>query len=246
MISVTIITYNEEENIKRILENLQNFADEIVLVDSGSTDSTLEIAKKYKAKIFTRKFDNFANQKNYALSKTTYDWVLSVDADEGIPMELQKEIKEAVKSNEYDAYLIKRRNFILGKELKYSRWSPDKHIWLWKKAFGKWVGDVHEEVVVDGKIGELKNSKLHFSHKTLGEFIQSNILYSKLLAEYLHKKGQKSSFFGMFKNAVLEFSVRYIYKRGFLDGWEGFVLSYSMAIYQLMVGIKLWELEQRK
>lgn len=241
-ISVTIITINEEKKIEQCLKSLQKLDAEIILVDSGSTDRTLEIAKKYKTKIFHRDFDNFANQKNWAISKASSSWILSVDADEIISEDLAEEIEKVIQTKEYTAFLIPRRNFILGAEIKYSRWSPDKHIWLWKKDQGKWEGEVHEEVVCTGKVGQLNNSKEHYSHDTINEFIKSNNFYSTLEAKSLHKKGVRFSFFKMIWQAGFEFFIRYFYKMGFLDGWRGFCLSYLMGIYKLMVWIKLWSL----
>lgn len=245
-LSVTIIVLNEEKNLDSCLKCLQSLDAEIVLVDSGSTDETLEIAKRNGVKIYKRRLDNFAKQKNWAISKSTRNWILSVDADEIITEELTEEIKLVIQENLYDGFLIPRRNFILGGEIKHSRWSPDKHIWLWKKDMGRWEGEVHEEVVIKGKLGQLKNCKLHYSHKTLSAFFQSNNLYSTLLAQSFFKKGFKFSLLKMFWNSFFEFNIRFFYKLGFLDGWRGFVLAYSMAIYQLMVWVKLWELEQDK
>lgn len=245
-LTVTIITLNEERNLQRCLDSLRGLNAEIVLVDSGSTDKTLEIARNYSAKTYFRKFDNFANQKNFALSKAEGEWILSVDADEEITIDLAKEIKEKIKDSQYAGYLIQRRNFIFGKEIKHSRWSPDKHIWLWRKGFGKWIGEVHEEVVVNGKVGDLKNSKIHYSHETLSGLMDSNNFYSTLLAQSMFKDGVIFSLFKMFWSAFFEFSIRFFYKLGFLDGWRGFTLAYLMAIYQLMVWIKLWQLNQQK
>ncbi len=245
MISVILITLNEEKNIKRAIESILDVADEIIVVDSGSTDKTVEVAEKLGAKVFFRKFSNFADQKNWAMSKANNEWILSLDADEEIPPQLAVEIKQAVKKEGIAGYLIPRRNFILGKEIKYSRWSPDKHIWLWRKHMGKWEGDVHEEVRVLGKIEELKNSKIHHSHETLSEFLESNNFYSTLLSNSMFKKNISFSLRKMFWNSLLEFKIRYFYKLGFLDGWGGFVLAYSMAIYQLSVWIKLWQLNQK-
>ncbi|EKD90203.1 MAG: glycosyl transferase family 2 [uncultured bacterium] len=246
MISTTIITLNEEDKIGRTIKNLKGLADEIIVVDSGSADKTVAIAESLGAKVFFREFDNFAAQKNWAVSKAKGDWVLAVDADEEIPISLAEEIKEAVKSDRYAGYLISRKNFILGKEIKYSRWSPDTHIWLWKKDSGKWMGDVHEELVVDGKVGLLKGSKIHHSHNTVSSFMKTNNLYSTLEALSLHKQNVRFSFGRMFWAAFFEFFIRFFYKWGFLDGKEGFVLAYIMGIYKLTVWIKLWELEQKR
>lgn len=244
MISATIISLNEEDQIGDAIRSLKGLADEIIVVDSGSIDRTVEIAEKLGAKVYFRKFDNFADQKNWAVSKTKGDWVLSLDADERITSELAKEIRENVNTEQYVGYLIPRQNFILGKEIKYSRWSPDTHIWLWRKSFGRWVGDVHEEVVVSGKRGLLKNSKIHNSHSSISEFMQVNNFYSSLEAQDLLKKGVRFSFLKMLKYPLFEFFIRFIYKKGFLDGLRGLVLAYLMAVYQLEVIIKLWELEE--
>lgn len=246
MISATIITLNEEKKIASALRSLQRLVKEIVVVDSGSTDKTLEIAKKFRAKIFFRKFDNFANQKNFALSKVTGDWVLSIDADEEIPNDLAKEIKQTIKKTKVVGFLIPRRNFILGKEIKYSRWSPDRHIWLWKKDFGKWEGMVHEEVKVSGEVASIKHPKIHNSHQTITDFMTTNNFYSELESQSLFKSKINFSFPGMLWDPFAEFILRYIYKMGFLDGKRGFILAYLMGIYKLMVWVKLWHLQMEQ
>lgn len=246
MISATIICLNEEDNIRKAILSLKPIADEVIVIDSGSTDKTVEIAKKLGAKVYFRAFDNFANQKNWAMSKTSGNWIFSLDADEEVTEDLAAEIKEAVKDKSYVGYLIPRKNFILGKEIKYSRWSPDQHVWLWQKEFGKWFGSVHEEVRVSGKVGLLKNCKIHRSHKTLTSFMDANNLYSTFEAESLHKNKISFSFWRMIWEPIFEFSLRYIYKKGFLDGKEGFALSYAMGVYRLSVWVKIWELERNK
>src|SRR3989344_1136119 len=124
-----LITKNEEANIKRCLASIKDISDEIIIVDSGSTDKTLQIAKSFNAKIINKSFDNFASQRNFALSKAGNDWVLSLDADEEISQELREEISKAIETEKFDGYLIPRKNIIFGKEIKHTRWSPDKHIW---------------------------------------------------------------------------------------------------------------------
>lgn len=245
-LTITIITLNEEQNLKKCLECLKDLNAEIVLIDSGSIDKTLEIAKNYGVKTYFRKFDNFANQKNWALSKANGKWILSIDADEEISADLVKEIKKNIKNSKYSGFLIPRRNFILGGEIKHSRWSPDKHIWLWKKGFGKWVGDVHEEVIVTGKVGLFINSKVHNSHKTVSGFMKANDFYSTLEAKSYFKNNVRFSLKKMFWEFLFEFFIRFFYKQGFLDGVRGFILAYLMGIYKLIVWIKVWELEQKR
>ena len=242
-LSVTIITLNEEDNIKRCLDSIKEIANEIIVVDSGSTDKTVEIAKKYGIKVYERKFDNYSNQKNYAAEKTTGDWILSLDADEKINTELAEEIKKAIKTTNYSAYSIPRKNIILGKWIKYTRWQPelDRHVWLWRKGRGKWLDEVHEELAVDGEVGRLKNAKVHYQYKKVSDFMDMMNRYSELDAGQRVKKGVKFSYFKFFLDPIYNFLVRYIYRWGFLDGWRGFVLSYLMGIYHLNLWVKIWE-----
>lgn len=240
-LSTVIITKDEEENIKQCLDSIKAISDEIVIVDSGSRDKTLEIAKKYKAKIYKRKFDTFDKQKSYAVSKAKGDWVFSLDADEVATEALQKEIREAIKSTEYTGFLIPRRNIILGKEIKHTRWSPDVHVWLWRRGKGKWTSGVHSEVQVKGKVGRLENSKIHYQYETIAEFFDMLNSYTQEEAKEKVAKGIGFSYLRLFFDPALSFFRRFIYKKGFLDGWRGFVLSYQMAIYRMTTWVKIWE-----
>ena len=251
-LSAVIITLNEEKDLPGCLKSLKDFADEIVLVDSGSTDKTIDIAKNFKVKVFFRKFDNYANQKNYAASKASGDWILSVDADEEIEAELAEEIesvikKQKAKNNKREgkivAYTIPRKNIILGKYIKHTRWQPelDRHVWLWRKGVGEWVGEVHEEFVVKGNIGRLEHHKIHYQYETVGQFLGMMNIYSEIEATQKIKNGNKFSLARMFFDPEYNFFVRYFYRLGFLDGWRGFILSYLMAIYHLIVWVKVWE-----
>jgi len=242
-ISVTIITLNEEKYLPRALQSIESLANEIILVDSGSTDKTLEIAKKYGAKIFKRKFDNYANQKNFASSKATGEWILSLDADEKVSSELRQEIDSCLRRNDkVVAYSMPRKNIILGKFIKYSRWQPelDRHIWLWKKDKGKWVGDVHEELQINGKVGKLKFPKIHEQYDTVLEFLDMINKYSTIEAS----QKKHFSYFKMFMDPTYNFLVRYFYRLGFLDGWRGFVLSFLMGVYHFELWIKVWVSQQ--
>jgi glycosyltransferase involved in cell wall biosynthesis len=244
-LSVVVITFNEEDNLPRCLKSVELLnPKEVIVVDSGSTDRTADIADEFEAKIYDRKFDNFASQKNYAAQKATGEWIFSIDADEIISKELADEINLALENDQFDGYLIPRRNFILGSEIKYSRWSPDKHIWLWRKNRGKWEGEVHEEVVVEGKVGELKNPKVHYQDQTILSFFNSNVKYAKLLAQQIIKERGRFSIFHLFYDPIFEFLVRFVYKKGFLDGWRGLVLALLMAYYRFDVWINVLKLQK--
>jgi len=239
-ISVTLITLNEEENIENALRSVESFAGETIVVDSGSKDKTVEIAKKFGAKVFERKFDNYASQKNFAASKATNEWIFSIDADEEVDNKLGKEVVSAIEDDKYDAYSMPRKNIILGKFVKHTRWQPelDRHVWLWKKTNGKWTGKVHEEVRVNGKIGRLKNYKIHHQYKTVKSFLEMMNKYSSLDAE--EKDKSRFTILNILFQPVYNFLVRYFYRLGILDGWRGFMLSYLMAIYHFQVWVKVW------
>lgn len=243
MLSVVVITLNEEKNLEKCLSSVGGLADEIVVVDSGSKDKTIEVAKSFGARVFERKFDDYASQKNFAAGKAQGDWILSLDADEEISKELRKEIEEAIKEEGFSAYSIPRKNIILEKFIRFSRWQPelDRHVWLWKRGRGEWVGEVHEELVVKGKVGRLKNPKIHYQYETVAEFLDMVNRYSSLDAQKRIKAGTEFSFFSLFFAPLYNFLVRYFYRLGFLDGWRGFVLSYLMAIYHFAVWVKIWE-----
>ena len=244
-ISATVITLNEEKDLPRCLSSIKNLVDEIIVVDCGSTDKTIDIAKKFGAKVYSRKFDNYANQKNFAVEKTSGDWILSLDADEEVTPTLSNEIASSIKhqASNFVAYSIPRKNIIFGKFIKYTRWQPelDRHIWLWRKGYGKWVGDVHEEVVVDGEVGKIKNPKVHYQYENVKEFLDMINRYSELEAKKKLESGTKYSVLRMLLDPIYNFFVRYFYRLGFLDGWHGFTLSYLMAIYHLTVWVKISE-----
>jgi len=244
-LSAIIITLNEGKDLPKCLNSIKNMADEILVIDSGSTDKTVSIAEKFGVKVYFRKFDNYANQKNYASSKASGDWILSIDADEEVEPELEREIDLKVKRNESKvvAYSIPRKNIIFGKFIKYTRWQPelDRHIWLWKKDAGKWIGDVHEELSITGEVDSMKYANIHYQYETVKEFLDMINRYSELEAEEKVKSGQSFSYFKLLVEPKYNFLVRYIYRLGFLDGWRGFVLSYLMAIYHFVLWVKVWD-----
>ncbi|OGM28836.1 hypothetical protein A2962_05140 [Candidatus Woesebacteria bacterium RIFCSPLOWO2_01_FULL_39_61] len=244
-ISVTIITLNEEKNIEKCIASVKKFADEIVIVDSGSSDKTCDIAKRLGAKVFFRKFDDYSTQKNFAVSKSKNEWIFSIDADEVATEELAEEVKIVVKVKDINGYLIPRKNIIFGAEIKHTRFSPDKHIWLWRKDKGKWIGKVHEEVFVDGWTSELKGAKIHYQYETVSDFWNMINDYTDRIADEMVSQNRKFSYFMLFFAPLFSFLRRFFYKKGYLDGWRGFVLSYLMAIYRMTTWIKVWERELR-
>lgn len=244
-LSVIILTKNEERMIAQAIKSIKNLSDDIVIVDSGSEDTTVTIAKKLGAHVFERNLDSFAKQRNFANTKTQNNWVLSMDADEEIPQALVEEIKSVLEKPEYEAYLIPRRNIIFGKEIKYTRWSPDAHVWLYNKESGSWEGDVHEEWVPKTSTGFLDNGKIHHSHENVFAFVEMLNRYTDIEAERLYKHGLRPGFLLMLFWCIRSFVGRFILKRGFLDGMHGFVLSILMSFYRFVTWAKVWERSQR-
>lgn len=247
ILSATIITLNEEKDLQKTLESIKDLVDEIVVVDSGSSDKTVEIAKRFRAKVYERKFDNYQNQKNYAQDMAKGEWIISIDADEKLDEKLKIEIKKVIESGLFDGYSIPRKNIIFGKFIRFSRWQPelDRHIWLWKKEEGRWVGEVHEEVFVkSGKVGRLTGFKIHYQYDSISDFFDMINRYSELEAKEMVKKGKRFSLTRFIFDPIYNFLVRYFYRLGFLDCWRGFVLSYLMAIYHLSLWIKVRQLQQ--
>jgi len=238
-ISAVVLASNEEKNIRKCLQNLK-WCNEILVIDDYSKDKTVQIAKKEGAKVFKRKLNNnFALQRNYGLSKTKSEWVLFIDADEVATKSLRDEILN-LKFNIYDGFFIKRKDYFLRKEIKYGEVGKIRLLRLGKKKQGKWKRMVHEYWSVKGKVGELKNPLLHFSHPTISEFIEDINKYSNLHAKELKKEKKKSNLFKIVIWPVGKFIYNYFFELGFLDGKEGFIIGVMMSFHSFLAWSKIW------
>ncbi len=240
-ISVTIITKNEEENIEDCLRSV-SWADEIILVDSGSKDKTVEIAKKYTDKIYHKDWVGFADQKSYALSLASNNWVLSLDADERITDELKDEIinKDLEK---FDGYYVRRKNYFLDKEVKHCGWGSDYQLRLFMKEKTKLTERlVHEGFTVDGKVSKFNNQMIHFTHTDLKKTFAKINEYSTLEAEEKADRKKVNGFTIIF-NPLIAFLQHYFIRKGFLDGVHGLMVSINHAMTKLQVYMKMWELK---
>ncbi len=226
-ISAVVVTYNEEKNITRCLNSL-SFADEIIVVDSGSADKTTSLARKFTQKVFFKKFEGFSSVKNFGISKAKNKWVLSVDADEVITPGLRKAVSEKVNGGDKDGYYIKRDTFFLGKIIRHCGWGRDYQLRLFKKTKGKFDGAVvHEGVKVAGKTGRIEAPMLHYSYPdTEIYFIKMN-RYTTLQA----KQGRRKFLLPrMILAPAARFIKMYFLKLGFLDGKKGFILCCYSAV----------------
>lgn len=243
-LSVIIITKNESHNIRECLESVK-WADEIIVVDSGSSDDTVSIAKEFTDKVFFNEWKGFADQKSFAMQKVKNDWVLSLDADERVTEKLRDEILNS-NLDEFDGYRIKRDNYFLGKQIRGSGWGNDYQLRLFRKSKTKLTNRlVHEGFEVDGIIGQLKNSMLHFSYRNFSDAFTKINHYSTL--EAIEKQNKKKvNAFTIFLTPIFAFLQHYFLRKGFIDGIYGLFVSIMHAITKLQVQLKIWELKNQK
>lgn len=272
LLSVVIITYNEEANLARTLESVQPLlADgkgEIIVVDSGSSDRTVEIAKSFGAKVFVEEWKGFAAQKNSALDKATGEWILSLDADEEVDRDLAALIPNAISERrphpkqelltaidvpqpraQVVGYWIRRRNEFLRRWIEHGGYWPDPKLRLFRRDSGRFEARaVHEDVQVRGDLGRFVSGALiHHSYPTLSDYIEHMNRYSSLGAEMVVAKGKvRFSFVNIVLRPVFTFIYNYFFRLGFLDGREGLLLHLYHAVYVSWKYAKAWELSRGK
>lgn len=247
-ISAIVITKNEEEKIGECLESLF-WVDEVLVVDTGSDDKTIQIAIKKKAIVVSFAKGGFSDWRNLGAKEAKGDWILYVDADERVTPLLRKEILKVIKNpTDIALYAIPRRNIILGEEMKHGGWWPDYVKRLMKKdAFVKWEGDLHENPVVEGKLGHLKNPLVHIKHAKLSEMVEKTNKWSEIEAKLLLKSGHpKMAGWRFFRIMATELWYRLIKLKGFLDGTEGVVYAIYQMWSKFITYGKLWEMQLEK
>ena len=229
-ITAIIPTFNEESNIQRALDSVA-FADEIIVIDSFSTDKTVEIVKKSNAVLLQRTFDDFSTQKNYAIQQANNEWIFLLDADEEITESLQKEIQSKVeKPNGYNAFYVYRNFFFKQKKLHFSGWQRDKVIRLFKKGFNSYEGKVHEKIITNGEIGFLKGKLNHYSYKNYNQYKKKLDHYAQLQAAELMSENKVVTPYHLLLKPIVRFLIQFIIKLGILDGIRGFIISYVHSI----------------
>lgn len=248
-LSIVIITYNEEKRLADCLNQLIPGV-ELIVLDSGSDDKTLDIAKKFGAQTYTRKFDNYAAQKNAAIQYASRKWVLSLDADEVLSEELRQSILKIVQSEHtpHVAYKIRRSLVYMGKKLRFGK-ATDYPIRLFMKDKAKFAGDIHEKLEVQGSIGIIKSDLLHYSYENLDDYFNRFNRYTKMIAQNHQSKGKKIFLPFHFIRPGAEFIYRYIFRLGCLDGSAGFSYALVSSLYAFVKYEKLREiylLEQKK
>ena len=241
MISGIITTYNEEDNIAEALSSI-DWLDEIIVVDSFSTDKTVEIARSFGAKVIQRKYDNPSSQKNWAIPQVKNEWILLLDADERCTDELKSEVIHTLKNPLCHGYWIPRKNFFMGKHVKYSGWQGDKVIRLFKRDTCKYNSNwVHEEIISEFPIGVLSAPLIHNTYKNIEHYEAKMERYAEYAVHDLAKKTRSVGFFHLHIKPLARFFIHYILQLGILDGKVGFTISKISANYVKLKYQKLKE-----
>jgi len=235
MLSIAVITKNEARNIEDCLRSVA-WAQEIVVVDEFSTDATADIAKGLGARVYKESWKGFAGQKNSAVEKTTGDWILSLDADERIPLPLREEIEETIGRNDaFHGYFIARKNFFSGRWIRRGGWYPDYCLRLFKKGSGRFEERaVHEKAVVTGSTGYLRNPLEHYTYRSVADYLIRMERYSRLAALEIAEANRPPLWSALTLRPAFTFLNMYLLRGGFLDGKRGLFLAASYAYYTFL------------
>jgi glycosyltransferase involved in cell wall biosynthesis len=246
-LSISIITFNEEKNIARCLDSVKDIANEIVVIDSNSTDNTENICKQYGVKFYSQKFLGYIEQKNVALDHCKYNYVLCLDADECLSPTLIQSIKQQ-KQNDfiYDSYTMNRCNNFCGKWIKYGSWYPDTKLRLFNKKKGKWAGvNPHDKIEMEPNCSHhfLKGNLLHYSYHNIDEMLAQNNKFTTIQAQAMLLQGKRSNVLKLIINPFIAFIKGYFVKRGFMNGIDGFFIEKTVAYYTMVKYYKLMQLQ---
>lgn len=245
-ITLFIIAKNEAHHIAACISSAREIASEIIVIDAMSVDDTVRICKDLGAQVYTRKFDGFASQKNFALSKVTGEWALNLDADERLSPELREEISHVVQHTKHNGFYLPFCNYFLGKKMRFSGLNKEKHLRLVRTKSAHYVGGlVHEELKVNGSLDTLKNPVNHFSYNTVETYFFKFNRYTTLAAKQMYKSGKRFCLLKVLLTLPFEFAKRYILKLGILDGMRGLVWASFSTFYVFVKYVKLWRLEQK-
>lgn len=246
-VAVTIITLNEAPHIAAAIDSV-TWADEIVVVDAGSTDGTVEIARRRGARVEMRAWSGYVDQKNHAASLATYDWIFSLDADERVPPDLASEIRTLLATEpSLHGYRVARVAFHLGRWIRTTDFYPDFQTRLYDRRAARWRGVyVHESVVVDGPVGRLTSELHHYSYRDLTDQFDRIAKYSELAARQMHESGKRAGPLDLVAHPPVAFLRNYVLRRGFMDGSVGLIVSLVNAYGVFVKLAKLWELGRQQ
>ncbi len=244
-VSAIIVCFNEENDIRDCLESVR-WCDEIVVVDSFSTDRTVEICRQYTDRVMQRQWAGYRDQKAFAHSHATKEWVLLVDSDERVTPELRDEIRAALQSNsgDYAGYSVPRLVFYLKRWWWRGGWYPDYDVRLFRRDRATWGGaDPHEKILVDGKVRRLRQPLHHFTYRNIDDHIERINRFTTISSTELRKEAQHWRLADALFRPAFRFFRSYVLKRGFMEGFAGFYVAVTAAVYVFLKYAKLWEIE---
>jgi glycosyltransferase involved in cell wall biosynthesis len=244
--SVAVVCRDEEDRIRACLESA-GFADEIVVVDSGSTDRTMEIVKEFTDRAYHREWKGWRDQKSWAAQQCSHEWVLTLDADEAISPELKTEIEEVLSRERIieQGFTIPRRTFYMGRWIRHTGWYPDRKLRLYKKEAAVFGGDdPHEEIEVPGEVGELSGDLLHHTYRDFRHHAQQIARYAMVNAEARHQRGARARLSDILFRPAFTVLKSYLLELGFLDGFPGFLISVMNGYYTFMKYVRLREISR--
>lgn len=241
-LTVALIAHNEQDRLPPTLAKIQDIASEIVLINSVSTDKTIEVAKSFGASVYTEEFKGFVEQKNSLIPKCTQDWILFLDADEVLNDELKAAIVQVIREDRHASFEMNRLTFYLGKLLKHA-WQPNYRLRLVRRDSNpRWVGEiVHESLETNLPVERLPGYIIHYSYRDVQDHFERTIRYAQMSAQSYIKRGKKSSLFKIIFSPIFSFLKLYIVKLGFLDGRHGYIAAQSAFIYTFLKYVYLWE-----
>jgi glycosyltransferase involved in cell wall biosynthesis len=241
-VTATVITFNEAANIRAALESL-SWADEIVVVDSQSTDGTADIARQFTDKVIVRPWPGYSAQKDFAAGEARHDWIFSLDADERVTPELATEIAGVLRESHVAGYRVPRVTFHLGRWIRSTDWYPDYQLRLYDRRRARWAGKyVHESVRADGPVSDLRGELLHYAYRDLAHHFQTMDRYTTLAARQMFEEGRRAGWLDLAVHPPAAFLRNYVLRGGFRDGVPGLIVSAMNARYVGLKFAKLWEL----
>jgi glycosyltransferase involved in cell wall biosynthesis len=246
-ISVYMITRNNERTVEKALASVR-WADEIVVVDSFSTDKTPEICRRVTDRVIQRPWPGFREQYQCAADLTTHPWIMFIDADEEVSPELAEEIQRVLNGGGkgFDGFIIYRQTHYLGRWIRHGAWYPDYEIRLYRREKGRWEGGLHAKIVVHGNVGSLKHEYLHHTYRDISDQIRTIDLYSRIAAEDMFKAGERFSLFKLLFRPPFRLIKEYLFRQGFRDGIPGLIIVIATMFYVFVKHAKLWELTHVK
>ncbi len=243
-LTVTIITRNESANIEAAIRSV-SWADEVVVVDSGSTDDTVYIARHFTERVIVRDWPGYVAQKNFAADQACHDWILSLDADERVTPALADEIRDRLQAPAEAGFRLPRVSFYLGKWIRSTDWYPDFQLRLYDRRRARWDGrHVHESVRADGQVGTLRGELLHYPYRNIAQHVETMNRYTSLFAMQAAEDGKRASLLDVVTRPPLAFARNYLLRGGVKEGPVGLIVSLLNSYYVFLKFVKLWEMRR--